>query len=185
MGKPEKPITKEQLEQLYIKEGRSTKEVATFFSCDQTTIQRHLKRKGIQIRSQSEEMTGRKLTPEHRAKVIQTLRNDSGEANPNWKGGKSWRGRSKDAKYTIILIDGKYVPEHRHVAEQYLGRKLERLEEVHHLNGIKTDNRIENLIVLTKEWHTRIHMTLKHRRHLSEKTKQARAERFWSTKKKP
>lgn len=42
-----------------------------------------------------------------------------------------------------------YVLEHRYVAEQMLGRPFKRGEVVHHINGEKTDNRPDNLMVLS------------------------------------
>lgn len=52
--------------------------------------------------------------------------------------------------YQIKKIKGKTVYKHRWVMEQHIGRKLERKEVVHHINGDRHDNRVENLMVMTQ-----------------------------------
>lgn len=62
-------------------------------------------------------------------------------------------GKYKSNGYFILSNFGKRIPEHRYIIENNIGRKLLTNEVVHHKNGDKTDNRIENLEVMTRSEH--------------------------------
>lgn len=73
----------------------------------------------------------------------------SGANHGNWKGGKRYETKSG----YIMVYAGAGLPsrlEHRVVMEEILGRPLERFEEVHHRNAIRSDNRPENLELWVK-----------------------------------
>lgn len=57
----------------------------------------------------------------------------------------------------MVKIGKKWEPEHRLVVEKSIGRKLTSKEDVHHINGDKTDNRLGNLQVVTRSEHRKIH----------------------------
>lgn len=110
--------------------------------------------------------------PEHLKKKLRKPKGIKrfGENAPNWRGG---RRKLQDGYFAIyspthpnMIKTLRLVREHRLVIEKHLGRMLLKEECVHHINEIKSDNRLENLYLFpSNSAHRRYHTLLKNNPH--------------------
>ncbi len=83
---------------------------------------------------------------------------NNGKHNRRPDGSESWWPNPDGYIEGRVWIDGRpvYYRQHRYLMEQHLGRALAADEDVHHVNGFPSDNRVENLVVLKHGEHSRL-----------------------------
>lgn len=164
-----------------IADGESVRMIATSMGIDHSTLSRAMKREGLIVPSRAESakhtwknhthpnigkrgsesyMFGRHPSPESIAKTKAAI---SGSKNYHWSGGKKKHSQG----YILVYAPDHpcrdrngFVLEHRLVMERHLGRILDESEVVHHKNGVKSDNRLENLQVMSRADHAQLHMNI-------------------------
>lgn len=173
----------ERLRVAYCEEHKTMRQIAEEFRCNPSAILRHLRRCGIETRKKSDyEPTekqrecgrqmgharkGWKMSEEQKAKISQ--RNKGTRLRDDYEFGGHEKVR--DDGYIKVFVpdhphatkDG-YVMKHRLVVERELGIIIPEGFVVHHINGNRADNRIENLALMKFEAHSALHMYQRHER---------------------
>ena len=137
---------KKWLYQKYWNENLPTKEIARLCNVSVSTIWNWLKKLNIRTRTRSTAQMGK--SNHNWGKY--------GSDSPVWKGGRIIDNMGYVRIYKPdhpYVNKGGRVLEHRLVMEKKLGRYLTKDEIVHHINGIKDDNRIENLQLVNRKMH--------------------------------
>ena len=113
-----------------------------------------------------EKIRAARLGRRHSVEAIQKMcdkaqaRDYCGANNPAWRGGTT---AERSGRVKVLQDDGTYRYRARIVLEAVLGRRLLDSEDAHHLNGIKSDDRPENLIAIDRAEHARRHIALRQR----------------------
>ncbi len=105
---------------------------------------------------------GRKQTEESKQKLRLAATGRFGSKNSHWKTGRYTEGGyvfiklTPDDFFYPMATRQAYVVEHRLVMAKSLGRLLHRWEIVHHKNHIRSDNRLDNLQLVSDDRHRQI-----------------------------
>ena len=161
-------IDKNILIDLYLKKEMTIKEISQELGCSVGKVFNSIKKYEIETRPRITQRTKERISNSTKGRPSYWLgKKRSDEAKEKMSISKSngigKKTISNNGYVRIYFPDhpksdhwGR-ISEHDLIMECLIGRWLKDDEVVHHKNGIRTDNRKENLVLMTRSEHTRLH----------------------------
>ena len=180
--------TDESLRSLYIDKRCRLSDIAEMYGCSVAAVSLRMKKAGIPTRRSCDYPTtekkrlawvevgkkaaGRKHSEEAKKKMSEAKRGRRERSDYEFGGHEKKRGDGYIKVYVPdhpnSTADG-YVMKHILTVEKSIGRYLLPDECVHHKNRVRDDNRLENLMLMTKAEHAALHMKERHEKRRLEK----------------
>lgn len=162
--KPYEP-TKEELVELYVRQKRSLTGIAKMLGTNYSLVRNKALEYGIKIRSIKESIRyGIDLgyvdcSAKKKPKISADERKRRSERLKKYRTSIPAKGYSQKATGYCEVTSGpnKFRCLHDVIMEEHIGRRLRPDECVHHINHDPSDNRIENLLLMTRSEHSKLH----------------------------
>lgn len=149
-------FTKEQLEN-YVAEGKRSRDIATETGVNDRTIRWYFRKYNLAVPKWKPHRVWNKGL---KASEDERVRKSVEAANKATRGSIAWNNKGgfiNEYGYRIIYVNGRRKREHVHIIEHSIGRKLKPNECVHHKDEDKLNNDLENLQLMTKSEHGKLH----------------------------
>ncbi|KKN74892.1 hypothetical protein LCGC14_0386410 [marine sediment metagenome] len=149
--------TADQLREMYWEQNMTTTEISKLFGVGMSAVAHAMNRLGVPKRSHGEQLRKQYEL----GKITAPL---TGRAMVNWRGGRMTKAGyiyeklHESHRFWCMARKGGghqhgYAAQHRLVMAEHLGRPLVTEDIVHHLNGQRADNRLENLSLVDRRTH--------------------------------
>lgn len=175
-------ITKEELEKLYVQEERPMKECSEILGISVGSVYNYIKSRIAMTDKTKQKISDALIGRPSKRKGCKLSKSTKKKISDAHKGKfykkSKYGGHKKRRKDGYIYVyspshpmstkDG-YVMEHILVMEEKIGRYITRDEVVHHKNHIRSDNRLDNLELMTFKEHASMHTKERWKKYRKEK----------------